>query len=260
MREKQSGIYMLTCQKNGKRYIGQSQDITRRMWEHKHQKNKPHLPISRAIQKYGWKNFSKGILELCPVDKLDEREIYYIATLKPEYNVSKGGYNGMRGYNPSPEQREKSRQAAIKEWQDKTLEEKEFIIRHNLTGPAKGHIVSEETRKKLRQANLGKKQGAETVEKRAKKLKTSMLSNKNGNKTVRCVETGEVFVSIKEAALSIGICPHEITAVLRGYRNRKTAGGYHWEYYGSVETNHDECSDVGEKNELLLEVHGNLIG
>lgn len=31
MREKQSGIYMLTCQVNGNRYIGQSQDITRRM-------------------------------------------------------------------------------------------------------------------------------------------------------------------------------------------------------------------------------------
>lgn len=26
----------------------------------------------------------------------------------------------------------------------------------------------------------------------------------------------------------------------------------------SVETSRDECSGVGEKNELLLEVHGNL--
>lgn len=258
MREKQSGIYMLTCQVNGNRYIGQSQDITRRMWEHKHQRNKSHLPISRAIKKYGWENFSKEILELCSIDKLDEREIYYIATLKPEYNVSKGGYNGMRGYKPPPEVREKYRQAAIKEWQNKTPEEKEFIIKNNLKGPAKGHIVSEETREKLRQANLGKKQSEETIRKRVKSLKGRKRENSYMFKPVICVETGEIFPSIKDAALNAGVNKHEITAVLRGYRNRKTSGGYHWKYYDSVETNHDECSDVGEKNELLLEVHGNL--
>lgn len=260
MREKQTGIYMLTCQINGNRYVGQSQDITRRMWEHKHHRNLPHLPVSRAIKKYGWENFSKDILELCPIEELDEREIYYIAKLEPEYNVSKGGYSGMRGYHHSTETREKCRQAAIKEWQDKTDEEKEMIIKNQLTGKrfTKGHSVSKDVREKLRQANLGKKQSKETIEKRVRLLRGRKRENSHMFKPVICVETGEIFPSIKDAALSVGVHKHEITAVLRGYRNRKTSGGYHWKYYDSVETNHDECSDVGEKNELLLEVHGNL--
>ena len=62
------------------------------------------------------------------------------------------------------------------------------------------------------------------------------------------------------AALSVGVNASEITRVLKGYRNRKTSGGYHWEYHNSVETNRDECSDVGKKKELLPEVHGNLKG
>ncbi|MBR4903733.1 MAG: GIY-YIG nuclease family protein [Selenomonadaceae bacterium] len=259
----ESGIYMLTCRINGHRYIGQSKNIPRRFSEHKSRggKAKARLPISRAINKYGWENFDKAILELCPVERLSEKEIYYIATLKPEYNISAGGESGMRGHKHSSGTKEKCRAAAIKEWQDKTEEEKQYIITNHLTNKyEKGHQTPEFVREKLRQANLGKKQSEASKAKKSQKQKISMLGNQNANKAVRCVETGEVFGSIKSAALHVGIGAPEITRVLRGYRNRKTSGGYHWEYHNSVETNRDECSDVGEKNELLLEVHGNFKG
>ena len=257
----ESGIYMLTCKINGHRYIGQSGNITRRMWEHKHQRNAPRLPISRAIKKYGWEDFKSEVLEYCPVEELPEKEIYYIALLKPEYNVSAGGESGMRGYHHTAETKETCRLAAIKEWEDKSPEEKAHVVAYQLTNRyTKGHKTTESVREKLRQANLGKKQTAETVAKKSAVMKTVMRGNQNGNKPVRCVETGEVFQSIKQAASNVGVNAHEITAVLKGYRNRKTAGGYHWEYHNSVETNRDECSEVGEKNELLLEVHGNLNG
>ena len=251
---------MLTCKVNGHRYIGQSGRITRRMWEHKHQRKKAKLPISRAIKKHGWENFEVTVLEYCAVEKLNEREIYYISLLKPEYNVSAGGESGMRGWHHSEETKEKCRAAARKEWEDKTPEEKEKVLKLQLTGTKKGHKTSESTKELLRQANLGKKQSEETKAKRAQKQKIFMLGNTNGNKAVRCVETGEIFQSMKLAAASVGVNASEITRVLKGYRNRKTAGGYHWEYHNSVETNHDECSDVGEKNEQLLEAHGNLNG
>lgn len=254
----ESGIYMLTCKINGHRYIGQSKNITRRMWEHKHQRNAPRLPISRAIKKYGWDNFKREILEYCPVEELSEKEIQYIAQLKPEYNVSKGGESGMRGYQHTQETKGKCRAAAIKEWQDKTPEEKAYVLAHQLTGRLHPYSPSAETREKLRQANLGKKQSEETVAKRSAAMKTAMLGNQNGNKAVRCVETSEVFPSVKQAAISLNVSAHGISHVLKG--RQKTAGGYHWEYHNSVETNRDECSDVGEKNELLLEVHGNLNG
>ena len=257
----ESGIYMLTCKISKHRYIGQSQNITRRLWEHKSQRNAPRLPISRAIKKYGWENFECEVLEYCPAEELNEKEIYYIELLKPEYNVSKGGEQGMRGYHHSPETKEKLKVAATKQWQGKTPEEKAYVITHQLTHHSKkGDTLTDSAKEKLREVNLGKKQSEETKTKRSIKMKVSMLGNQNGNKTVRCVETGEIFQSIKCAATDKSINAHEITAVLRGWRNRKTAGGYHWEYHNSVETNRDECSDVGEKNELLLEVHGNLNG
>ena len=47
-------------------------------------------------------------------------------------------------------------------------------------------------------------------------------------KSVRCIETGEIFSSIKEAAKKFGIYPETIGRVLQG--RQKTARGYHWEY------------------------------
>ena len=91
-----SGIYMLTCRVNGKRYVGQSNNIRRRLNEHKSVRDCKTV-ISRAIAKYGWDAFDKIVLEFCPVEEPDKKEIYYIAELKPEYNLSKGG-GGSRGY------------------------------------------------------------------------------------------------------------------------------------------------------------------
>ena len=190
---------------------------------------------------------------------MSEKEIYYIALLNPEYNVSSGGENGMRGYRHTAETKELCRLAAIKEWQDKTPEEKAHVIACQLTNRyVKGHETTESAKEKLRQANLGKKQSEDTIAKRSAAMKTAMLGNQNGNKTVRCVETGEVFPSVKQAAISLKMSAASISSVLIG--RQRTAGGYHWAYHNSVETNRDECSDVGEKNELLLEVHGNLNG
>lgn len=48
-------------------------------------------------------------------------------------------------------------------------------------------------------------------------------------KSVRCVETGIVYPSVKAAGDAAGIEPTGISACLNG-RGRVTAGGYHWEY------------------------------
>ena len=100
-----SEIYMLICRINGKRYIGQSINIKRRLNDHKWNKRCTSI-ISKAIAKYGWDAFDKTVLEFCPVEELDEKEIHYIAELKPEYNLAKGG-NGSKGYKHSKSFREK---------------------------------------------------------------------------------------------------------------------------------------------------------
>lgn len=81
------GIYKITKKDNGKSYIGQSNNIERRIKEHKY---KTDIPIEIAIQKYGIDAFTYEILEECSLEELDEKEKYWIAY----YNTYKGfGYN-----------------------------------------------------------------------------------------------------------------------------------------------------------------------
>lgn len=47
-------------------------------------------------------------------------------------------------------------------------------------------------------------------------------------KPVRCVETGEVYESVKAAGAAINRWPANISACLNG--KQQTCGGYHWEY------------------------------
>lgn len=72
------GIYKITNIINNKFYIGQAEDIYHRyrthFWAHGEHHNSA---IDAAIRKYGIENFSLEILEECPKEKLNEREIYW---------------------------------------------------------------------------------------------------------------------------------------------------------------------------------------
>lgn len=48
---------------------------------------------------------------------------------------------------------------------------------------------------------------------------------------VVCVETGEVFDSIVEAAKAKGVDPRNLHAVISPKSYKKTCGGYHWKKY-----------------------------
>lgn len=48
-------------------------------------------------------------------------------------------------------------------------------------------------------------------------------------KQVRCIETGIVYESIKEAARQTGLCKQKISYCCRGIRYKKT-GGFHWQF------------------------------
>jgi len=79
-------IYKTTNLLDGKFYIGQTR-----------QKNNFYykgsgIILNNAIKKYGSENFIVETLEIVDsIDKLDEREKYWISKLKPEYNISPGG-------------------------------------------------------------------------------------------------------------------------------------------------------------------------
>ena len=108
--ESQQGvIYKITNTLNGKIYIGKTkQKLDRRMTQHKCDSKKGSLGIGAAIRKYGWENFMVEVIEECSVEKLNEREIFWIAELNSKapngYNLTDGG-EGL--INPSEETRAK---------------------------------------------------------------------------------------------------------------------------------------------------------
>lgn len=58
--------------------------------------------------------------------------------------------------------------------------------------------------------------------------KTRVLLPQSSRKPIECVETGEIFLSIKEAVRKFGTSQSNFSLVLKG--KNKTAAGYHWRY------------------------------
>lgn len=92
-------IYKITNLLNGKVYIGKTKNNPRDRWN-RHccltsgSIGEWKMPIKKAIKKYGKNNFSFEVIESCPVDNLNSREIYWISYYKSNiegYNVTSGG-------------------------------------------------------------------------------------------------------------------------------------------------------------------------
>lgn len=243
-------IYKHTCKVNGKSYIGQtsSTDIKNDRWQNG-AGYKQCTVFYRAIKKYGWDNFTHEIIEdnIETLAQANEREHYWIMYYHtwiddPECN----GYNSTAGGNNFISEEVKAK--ISKSLQGHSVsEEARKIYSENLKNSSmykywQGKKRSAETVEKLRQAKLGT---IETEEQRAK-IAESLLKfyssdaastvRKDGTKLatpVRCVETGEIFFSVNEAARQKSPKHNangagHIKDCLKGKRHK--AFGYHWEY------------------------------
>lgn len=88
-------IYKIVNDINDKVYIGQTIMSMNRRWNgHKKSALSSSAPLYRAMRKYGIEHFHPEIIEECPTDILDEREIYWIKKYNSYGNT---GYNATRG-------------------------------------------------------------------------------------------------------------------------------------------------------------------
>lgn len=241
-----SCIYLWTNEINGKHYVGQTQSFYNRMKQYQQGHGTPF--IKNAINKYGLDNFSIDILEYCDIEHLDEREQYWIDYYE-SYNPSKG-YNickyasTTRGYKHTEEAKKKMSDKAkekdmhlfgeangmygthhdedwkkrqsefMKEmwedegyrqyWTDKMSGKNNYFYGKHFYGelnPRWGKHCSEESKQKAREHNPN-------------------------SKAVICVETDEEFISLNQAAHSIGTSASNVSNVLD--KPNRTCKGFHF--------------------------------
>lgn len=128
---KKCGIYKINIKGIKKYYIGSSCNIYNRIIAHRNalkinKHGNQHL--QNIINKYGLESLEITILEFCKVDEQYDREQYYVDLLKPEINIRVVSVNTSLGLKASEETKLK------------------------MSLSRKGHITSEETKQKIREA------------------------------------------------------------------------------------------------------------
>ena len=128
-----SGIYSLTNARTGKRYIGRTLKFTKRQLEHFSALRNGRHPNNHLQRAWDLGDrFEFEIIERCEPDKLNEREIYWIAY----YDSFHNGYNQCEG-----------------------------------GATTQGYHFSEETKRKISMKNKGRKCDPEVVQRRKDTLK-----------------------------------------------------------------------------------------
>lgn len=228
------GIYLITNKVNGNQYVGQSVNIQKRWADHKTPSKKSHgTVLARALKKYGNENFEFSVLEECLEEMLDEREMFYIKTLCPIYNMNDGGA-GNKGHHLSPQLKSELSKKGKMFWKSLSEPQKQFVISHNLTGRRKGYHLTEKQKQHLSQCAKKQFAGGMSAEHKSKigaGNKVAMIGNTSGNKAIGAISImGKCewfYCSVIVAAQSIGCTPHEISDVLHG--RRKSTHGFKFE-------------------------------
>lgn len=285
------GIYKITNQINGKCYIGQSIDIEKRWKQHisdaKNSNRKKCPYFHKALIKYGIENFKFEILEECLIDKLNEREIYWIKfynSYENGYNLTPGGnqsiwvnpdeiytlwdigysvgeiYQLLNGkycrqtitsylqrydnYNEKESKRRGRLKAKktlhnneelycikqysffgdfIKNWETTYEIERVLNIPHSSVSAVLNGKNKQTASFQWRWGSLEDKQNVSSLEGIAPMHFEIIQKDKNGKEVKR-------FKSLEDAAKEVKTSASNIAKVLKKQNNRKTAGGYIWEY------------------------------
>ena len=216
------GIYSITNTVNGKKTIGQSKNILNRWQNHKwllKTGSHPNLHLQAAWNKYGSENFIFEIILECPERALDDEEVrlmthFKVLDRKYGYNLRSGGMRyshseetkkrmsdlkkGKPGHKHTAETKKKLSDAKRGKPGHTQSSQTRMKISLAFSG-AKNHNfgkpLSEETKQKIRAAELGKvisnatrdkmsrsKMGHSVSEETINKISNALMGNTNGSK------------------------------------------------------------------------------
>lgn len=167
-------VYKITSP-SGKNYIGSSVNYKKRLTQYKGTGAKTQTILYNSFAKHGFDNHVFEIVELCTKENVLEKEYYYGSL----YKVL--GEKGLNCKLPKfGDKYQNTRQETIdkmKAW--KPSEDTIAKMKAAQTKRAKEQPVSDETKQKLREANLGKKASDETKKKMSLKGKGRVVSEES---------------------------------------------------------------------------------
>lgn len=227
-------IYVIRNLINGKCYVGQTVNIRQRFAYYRSslRVKECRRPIESAVCKYGWASLQKYVFDGVPLFLLDDIERQLIQRLRsivPDgYNLDSGG-NSLKQQHP--DSLRKRSLALSGEKHPLFGTHLSYEQRTHLSEVWAGRRLSAETRLKIGDANRGRMRTPQWRERLSESLKGKMAGAKNHkSKPVICVETNQIFASIRQAALSIGIQSSHISECCRGAL--RTHGKFHWAFVG----------------------------
>lgn len=221
LEERTYSVYMHENKINHKKYIGMTGIDPEKRWKNgKDYKNC--IAFNRAINKYGWDGFDHLVLfsgltreEAC-AKEIELIAQYQTTNQEFGYNICAGG-GGMVGFHHSQETKR--------------------ILSEKFSGPNNpnyGKPLSEKQLEILLRANLGSKHTEEHKRKIGDSLRGRHYSTDKQKKAARDNsrrpverDDGVVFETIKEAAMSVGVCGSAITNSIKRHQR---SGKHYWKY------------------------------
>ena len=218
MTKKKYSVYCHTTP-NGKKYIGITSKPPKKRWLNGrgYQGNRHFMG---AIRKYGWENIKHEVL----ISGLSESEakneekrliaLYDTTDQNKGYNLTHGG----DGANTMTEAQKRRLSEINKE-----------MYRNGRIPTMLGKHFSVESRRKMSEAASRRRLSEEHKRHIGESVKGLLVGGKNPMaRAVICIETGEIFTSVKEAADSIGTTRVNVSRCVNG--KNKSAGGFHWRH------------------------------
>ena len=201
------GIYCIENLINSKKYFGQSIDLNDRLSKHKSQlKYNYHenKHLQDAYNKYGVDNFRFYIVEECEICELDERERYYIALNNSDNREY--GYNIEPGGNKNKQLSDETKEKLRLANIGKKMPDE---VKNKISATNKGRRISDEQKELLRKMHTGLRHSEETKKKISQVQKIP----------VYCKELNRVFDSGTDASkecASYGVYKNGVSACIRG--------------------------------------------
>lgn len=236
-------IYLAINKANNKCYIGQTtKTLSCRKTQHRHVaiKKIANNKFGNAIRKYGFDTFEWYILDMANnIDNLNELEKFYIDKFKTYdfgYNSTLGGENELgRKHSKKTIEKHKISRSWYKHSEETKIkisnavsgEKNYYFNKTGLEHPKFGKKMSETAKRAISEANSGTnhplhgtKATPQSIEKRVSKLR----------KPIICLETNEIFISIKDCSRKTGSEYSSLVRHLNKHRSYSSVLNKHYEF------------------------------